>query len=183
VAKWGDIGFANVAFGQGLTVTPLQMVSAVNAIAGGGVYRQPRIVSRIVRRDGTIEVLEAQADRRVMSERAAKVMTGIMRGVTEAGGTAKQAAIDGYPVAGKTGTAQKVSNGRYDPDKWVSSFVGFAPADDPRIALMVIVDEPQGEHRGGAVAAPVFKEIAEQSLRYLHVPPSNDVVAGKAGKG
>ncbi|HET6284976.1 MAG TPA: penicillin-binding transpeptidase domain-containing protein [Polyangia bacterium] len=181
VAKWGDIGFANVAFGQGLTVTPLQMVSAVNAIAGGGVYRQPRIVARIVRRDGTVEVPEARADRRVMSERAARVMTGIMRGVTETGGTARQAAIDGYPVAGKTGTAQKVSNGRYDPDKWVSSFVGFAPADDPRIALMVIVDEPQGEHRGGAVAAPIFKEIAEQSLRYLHVPPSNEAVAGKAG--
>ena len=95
-----------------------------------------------------------------------------MRGVTENGGTAKQAAIEGYAVGGKTGTAQKVANGHYDPTKWVSSFVGVVPAEDPRLVIMVIMDEPQGGHLGGAVAAPIFKEIAEQSLRYLHVPPT-----------
>jgi cell division protein FtsI (penicillin-binding protein 3) len=83
-------------------------------------------------------------------------------------------------VAGKTGTAQKVANGHYDPTKWVSSFVGVVPAEDPRLAIMVIMDEPQGGHLGGAVAAPIFKEIAEQSLRYLHVPPTT-VVAAKTG--
>jgi len=100
--------------------------------------------------------------------------------VTENGGTAKQAAIEGYNVGGKTGTAQKVANGHYDPTKWVSSFVGVVPAEDPRLVIMVIMDEPQGGHLGGAVAAPIFKEIAEQSLRYLHVPPTTPIAAKAA---
>jgi cell division protein FtsI (penicillin-binding protein 3) len=185
VERWGDIGFANISFGQGLTVTPLQMVSGVSAIASGGVYHPPRILSRIVSPDGGVETPAVDvSDRRVMSEAAARAMSAIMRGPVEAGGTAKQAAIDGYPVAGKTGTAQKVSNGHYDPDKWVSSFVGFAPANDPRLAVIVIVDEPQGGHLGGAVAAPIFKEITEQSLRYLHVPPvsSPSTSPGRGGR-
>jgi len=180
VDKWGDIGFANVSFGQGLTVTPLQMLTGVSAIAGGGIYRQPRIVARIVQADGSVDMLPAAPERRVMAPAAARTMLSIMRGVTEQGGTAKQAAIDGYAVAGKTGTAQKVANGHYDASKWVSSFVGVVPAEDPRLALMIIVDEPQGGHLGGAVAAPIFKEIAEQSLRYLHIPPTTAIVA-KAG--
>jgi cell division protein FtsI (penicillin-binding protein 3) len=184
VAKWGDIGFANVSFGQGLTVTPLQMVAGVSAIAGGGIYRQPRIVARIVQADGTVETLPGAAERRVMSPATARTMLSIMRGVTEQGGTAKQAAIEGYTVGGKTGTAQKVANGHYDASKWVSSFVGVVPAEDPRLAIMVIVDEPQGGHLGGAVAAPIFKEIAEQSLRYLHVPPTAPIaVKGGAKAG
>jgi cell division protein FtsI (penicillin-binding protein 3) len=180
VERWGDIGFANVSFGQGITVTPLQMVSGVAAIAAGGVYHQPRIVSRVIAPDGSVETPAAEPPRRVMSEAAARTMMTIMRGPVEAGGTAKQAAIDGYPVAGKTGTAQKVANGHYDPDKWVSSFVGFAPANDPRVAIIVVVDEPQGGHLGGAVAAPVFKEIAEQALRYLHVPPEAGAAVASA---
>ena len=183
VDKWGDIGFANVSFGQGLTVTPLQMVTGVSAIAAGGVYHAPRVVSRVVQPDGTIETptsAAASAEHRVMSERAARTMLGIMRGVTEEGGTAKQAAIDGYVVGGKTGTAQKVSNGHYDPNKWVSSFVGVVPIEAPRLAIIIVVDEPQGGHLGGAVAAPIFKEIAEQALRYLHVPPTVEVAAAAA---
>jgi cell division protein FtsI (penicillin-binding protein 3) len=184
VDKWGDIGFANVAFGQGLTVTALQMVTGVSAIAAGGVYHAPRIVSRVVQPDGTVDAPAVPADRRVMSESAARTMLGIMRGVTEEGGTAKQAAIDGYVVGGKTGTAQKVTNGHYDPNKWVSSFVGVVPTEAPRLAIIIVVDEPQGSHLGGAVAAPIFKEIGEQALRYLHVPPSEPiaVAAARAGK-
>jgi cell division protein FtsI (penicillin-binding protein 3) len=183
VDKWGDIGFANVSFGQGLTVTPLQMVAGVSAIASGGVYHQPRVVARVVQPDGTVDAPAVADERRVMSEPAARTMLGIMRGVTEEGGTAKQAAIDGYVVGGKTGTAQKVANGHYDPNKWVSSFVGVVPIEAPRLAIIVVVDEPQGGHLGGAVAAPIFKEIAEQALRYLHVPPSVEpVVAAKATK-
>jgi hypothetical protein len=109
-------------------------------------------------------------------------MLGIMRGVTEKGGTAPQAAIDGYTVGGKTGTAQKVANGHYDPTKWVSSFLGVVPIEDPRLAIIVVVDEPQGGHLGGVVAAPIFKEIAEEALRYLHVPPTTAVVAEGNGK-
>jgi cell division protein FtsI (penicillin-binding protein 3) len=186
VDKWGDIGFANVSFGQGLTVTPLQMVTGVSAIAAGGVYHAPRVVSRVVQPDGTVEAAaapNAAPEHRVMSESAARTMLGIMRGVTEEGGTAKQAAIDGYVVGGKTGTAQKVANGHYDSSKWVSSFVGVVPIEAPRLAIIVVVDEPQGGHLGGAVAAPIFKEIAEQALRYLHVPPSEEpAVAAKATK-
>ncbi len=178
VARWGDIGFSNVAFGQGLTVTPLQLAAGVGAIAGGGVYRAPRVVSRVVQADGRTEAVSPSSpDARVVSEATARAMAAMMRTVTEPGGTAKQAAIEGYPVAGKTGTAQKVSNGRYDPDKWTASFVGFAPAQDPRVVIAVLVDEPRGEHRGGAVAAPVFREIGEQVLRYLHVAPEAAVEA------
>jgi cell division protein FtsI (penicillin-binding protein 3) len=182
VDKWGDIGFANVAFGQGLTVTPLQMVSGVSAIAAGGVYHAPRIISRVVQPDGTVDAPTVVADRRVMSEAAARTMLRIMRGATEEGGTAKQAVIDGYVVGGKTGTAQKVSNGHYDPNKWVSSFVGVVPIEAPRLAIIIVVDEPQGGHLGGAVAAPIFREIGEQALRYLHVPPTEPVAVAAAAK-
>jgi hypothetical protein len=131
----------------------------------------------VVRADGSIEPPVERPATRVISEKAAREMTLIMQGVTEVGGTARAAAIDGYAVAGKTGTAQKVSGGHYDASKWVSSFIGFAPAENPRVAIVVMVDEPQGGHLGGAVAAPVFKEIAEQALRYLHVPPSPALLA------
>ena len=177
VGKWGDIGFANVAFGQGITVTPLQIASGMAAIAAGGVYHPPRIVARVVHADGSSEPMADRPATRVISEKAAREMTVIMQGVTEVGGTARAAAIDGYAVAGKTGTAQKVSGGHYDASKWVSSFIGFAPADNPRVAIVVMVDEPQGGHLGGAVAAPIFKEIGEQALRYLHVPPSAALLA------
>jgi cell division protein FtsI (penicillin-binding protein 3) len=184
VEKWGDIGLANVSFGQGLTATPLQIAAGVAAIASGGVYHSPRLVSRIVRPDGTEEPSPERPSHRVISEKAARQMVAIMRGVTEVGGTARTAAVDGYPVAGKTGTAQKVAHGHYDPNRWVSSFVGFLPAQDPRITLLVMFDEPQGEggHLGGAVAGPVFKEIAEQAMRYLHVPPQALAEAGGASR-
>jgi cell division protein FtsI (penicillin-binding protein 3) len=177
VEKWGDIGFANISFGQGIAVTPLQMIAGVNAIAGGGVYRQPRIVARVVEPDGTIDAPAGTPDRRVMSAAASRTMLEIMKGVVEKGGTAPQAAIDGYTVGGKTGTAQKVANGHYDATKWVSSFLGVVPIEDPRLAIIVVVDEPQGSHLGGVVAAPIFKEIAADALRYLHVPPTAEPVA------
>jgi cell division protein FtsI (penicillin-binding protein 3) len=182
VEKWGDIGFANISFGQGIAVTPLQMIAGVSAIAGGGVYRQPHIVARVVEPDGTIDAPAVAPDHRVMSPHAARTMLEIMKGVVEKGGTAPQAAIDGYTVGGKTGTAQKVANGHYDASKWVSSFIGVVPIEDPRLAIIVVVDEPQGSHLGGVVAAPIFKEIAVDALRYLHVQPTSEPVAnGKAG--
>ncbi len=185
VAKWGDIGFANVSFGHGITVTPLQVVAGVSAIAAGGVYHTPRIVSRVVQPDGTLDAAPvATTERRVMKPQTARTMLEIMRGVTEAGGTARQAAIEGYSVAGKTGTAQKAANGHYDPNKYIASFVGVVPADDPRLAIIVVLDEPQGAHLGGAVAAPIFKEIAVEALRYLHVPPNEPLArTGKVPRG
>jgi membrane peptidoglycan carboxypeptidase len=133
-----------------------------------------------VRADGRIEELPPrQRERRVMSEKAAQTLLQIMRAVT-VDGTAKQAAIDGYPVAGKTGTAQKVGPGGGYGDKRVSSFVGIVPADDPRLVIAVVIDEPGGKTAyGGAVAAPAFKEIAEAALSYLGVPTSIPIVAKK----
>jgi cell division protein FtsI (penicillin-binding protein 3) len=183
-SRWGEIEFATNAFGQGLTVTPLQVAVACAAIASGGVYRPPRLALHLVDPDGTKEPVPlpagARPASRVLSERTARTLLDIMHGVTE-DGTAKLAAIPGYPVAGKTGTAQKVVAGRYDPDKYLAGFVGIVPADRPRVVIAVMVDEPHGIHYGGVVAAPAFKQIAEAALRYLGVPPSVPIVA-KADK-
>ncbi len=179
-ARWGEIEFATHAFGQGLTVTPLQMAAAYSTIASGGMYHPPRLAVRTISPDGRSEALplpeNARPPTRVLSERTCRTMLQVMQGVTE-DGTAKQAAIPGYRVAGKTGTAQKVTAGRYDPSKYLAAFVGIVPADDPRAVIVVMVDEPHGVHYGGVVAAPVFKEIAEAALRYLGVAPSLPIVA------
>jgi cell division protein FtsI (penicillin-binding protein 3) len=181
-ARWGEIEFATNAFGQGLTVTPLQMAAAYSTIASGGMYHPPRLAVRTIGPDGHSEELplaeNARPPARVLSERTCKTMLEVMQGVTE-DGTAKLAAIPGYPVAGKTGTAQKVTAGRYDPSKYLAAFVGIVPADNPRVVIAVMVDEPHGVHYGGVVAAPVFKEIAEAALRYLGVPPSTAVAQAK----
>jgi cell division protein FtsI (penicillin-binding protein 3) len=180
VAHWGEIEFATHAFGQGLTVTPLQLAAGFAAIAAHGMYHPPKLAMNYLGPDGKPEPVErppeARGETRVMSESAARTLLTIMQGVTE-DGTAKAAAIPGYAVAGKTGTAQKVSNGRYDPTKFLSSFVGIVPADDARLVIAVMIDEPQGIHYGGIVAAPAFKAIAESALRYLGVPPTAPILA------
>jgi cell division protein FtsI (penicillin-binding protein 3) len=156
VSHWGEIEFATHAFGQGLTVTPLQLAAGFAAIASYGMYRPPRLALHYVGSEGHQEPVErppeAPTEHRVMSDSAARTLLAIMQGVTR-DGTAKAAAIPGYPVAGKTGTAQKVSGGRYDPSKYLSSFVGIVPADKPRLVIAVMIDEPQGTHYGGLVAA------------------------------
>jgi membrane peptidoglycan carboxypeptidase len=183
--RWGEIEFATNAFGQGLTVTPLQMATAFSAIATGGVYKPPRLALRLVHPDGRSEPLpphpEGRAEQRVVSEKTARLMLEIMRGVTVKG-SGTRAAIPGYPVAGKTGTAQKTAGGRY-VDRYVGSFIGIAPSDKPRVVVGVWIDEPTPEHLGGLVAAPVFREITEAVLRYLTVLPSEPIVVvkGKAG--
>jgi cell division protein FtsI (penicillin-binding protein 3) len=178
--KWGDIHFANIAFGYGLQVTPLQMVVGYAALANGGLYRPPRLAWKVVGASGKPELLPppagARPEQRVLSRETARTMLEIMTGVTGPHGTARGATIDGFRVAGKTGTAQKVVNGRYGP--WISSFIGIVPADDPRLVIAVIIDEPEPEHRGGMVAAPAFKAIAEAALRYLAVPPDPALVSG-----
>jgi len=186
ISRWGEIEFATHAFGQGLTVSPVQLAAGFAAIAAYGVYHPPRLALHYIGSDGKPEPVErppeARGDTRVMSESAARTLLTIMQGVTE-DGTAKAAAIPGYAVAGKTGTAQKVTNGRYDSSKFLSSFVGIVPADNPRLVVAVMIDEPQGIHYGGVVAAPAFKAIAEGALRYLGVAPSSPAVAqGKQDK-
>ena len=183
VNKWGDIEFATHAFGHGLTATPLQLVTAVSAVAAGGVYHPPRLVLRAVHPDGHTEPVPlpagARPEQRVISEKAAHSLIQMMEGVMEKQGTGQVAAIDGYPVAGKTGTAEKVINGHYDKSRVVANFVGIVPADHPRFVIAVMIDEPQPAHYGGLVAGPIFKEIAEEALRYLGVPPTVPIVARK----
>lgn len=174
VDRWGDIGFANVAFGQGLTATPLQITAAFAAVGARGVYHPPVLALRVVDGEGHVETLKTRAPaRRVVSDAAARKLLEIMAGVPTPKGTAKLAAVEGYRVAGKTGTAQKVSGGRYDPDKWLASFVGILPVNDPRLVISVFVDEPRPIHLGGKVAAPVFHEIAEAAMKYLNIPPTH----------
>jgi cell division protein FtsI (penicillin-binding protein 3) len=179
--RWGEIEFATHAFGHGLTVTPLQLVTGFAAVASGGVYHPPKLALRTIQPDGREEPAlasaEARQPERIISERAAQTLLKMMERVTDQDATGKLALIDGYPVAGKTGTALKVVNGRYDYQKYVASFVGIVPANDPRLVIAVVVDEPQPVHYGGQVSAPVFKTIAEAGLRYLGIPPSTPLAA------
>jgi cell division protein FtsI (penicillin-binding protein 3) len=175
VERWGEIELATAAFGHGLTVTPLQLTTAFAAVAAGGIYHPPRLALRAVQPDGKQEPIEAAAGQRILSAAAARTLLKVMEGVTDtkaAHATGRLAAIDGYRVAGKTGTALKVVNGRYDNTRYMASFVGIVPAEDPRLVIGVTLDEPQPFHTGGMTAAPVWKEIAEAALRYLGVPPS-----------
>lgn len=181
--RWSPIQFATIAFGQGIAATPLQMTMAFAAIANGGVLYRPYILKRVVG-DGADIISE---DRRMVvgrpiSEATAKIMSGLLKRVTEKGGTGRLAASLEYPVAGKTGTAQKADprTGGYAAGKYYSSFVGFAPADNPRISVYVGIDEPSGGmYYGGQVAAPVFREVVEATLHYLKVPGQVVVAAGE----
>ncbi len=177
-----EISLATMSFGQGMTATPLQTTLAMAAIANQGVLVKPWLVRRVVD-PGSGEVL-AQATpttvRRVVSPQTAAQMTRWLEGVVaDADGTGKKARLDGWRAAGKTGTAQKAdaATGGYSRDKNFSSFVGFAPAEAPRVVVGVFIDEPKGETFGGDVAAPVFREIVEHALKALLVPTEGAEVA------
>jgi cell division protein FtsI (penicillin-binding protein 3) len=156
----------NLPIGQGLAVTPMQMMAGYAAIANGGMLRPPQMIERI----GEEAIPEPHGHRVISSGVAAEVRT-MLEGVLAAGGTASEVSVPGYTLAGKTGTAQVAENGTYSETKYVASFIGFAPAQDPRLLVAVIVDQPQGEIYGGAVAAPAFGRIAAFALPYLGVPP------------
>jgi len=171
--KWSPVQFATVAFGQGIAVTSLQMAMAFAAIANGGKLMKPYIVERITDADGnTVEETTPTLAGMPISEKTARTMVRLLERVVDEGGTGVLAASYEYPVAGKTGTAQKVDprTGGYAKGKYFASFVGFAPVDNPRIAVFVGIDDPKGDYYGGQVAAPVFKRIVEETLRYLKVP-------------
>ncbi len=155
----------NLPLGQGLAVTPMQMIAGYAAIANGGLLRPPRLIDR-VGDDG----LEVPPGRRVIGPGVAAEVRTMLEGVLAPGGTASEVSVPGYTLAGKTGTSQVAENGTYSETKYVASFIGFAPAQDPRLLVAVIVDQPQGDYYGGSVAAPAFGEIAEFALPYLGVP-------------
>lgn len=167
---------ANATFGQGVTVTALQQITAVSAIANGGELLRPLIVKEVIDPEtgDVLETFEPEVVRRVVSQQTAREVRDYLEQVVSDQniGTGRRVYLDGYRVAAKTGTAQKVVDGKYAPDKWVVSIIGFAPADDPKIALLVVVDEPDlgGDYRrGGEVSAPVFKDIMAKALRYYGV--------------
>lgn len=175
--EWGRRSLASISMGQEVGVTPLQMVSAVSAIANDGVLMKPYVVSEVRDQKGQpVREILPQVKRRVVSPGTARTLTAIMEGVIT-NGTGMKAAIPGFRVAGKTGTAQKVDprTGAYSSALSIGSFVGFVPADAPRLAMIIVIDEPQGEAWGGVVAAPVFRRVGEQVLTYMGVPRDDQV--------
>ncbi len=166
LSKYSGSSMGNLPIGQGEAVTPMQMAAAYAAIANGGTLRAPRIVKAIGDRQAP-----TPRGRRVISARTSATLRDMLEGVLGPGGTASGAAIDGYHLAGKTGTAEKAENGVYSKTKYVASFVGFAPARNPRLLTLVMVDEPQGDIYGGSVAAPAWRDIMSFSLNYLRIAP------------
>jgi cell division protein FtsI/penicillin-binding protein 2 len=165
----------NLPIGQGLSVTPMQMAAAYSAIANGGVLRAPQLVQE----EGGSPVSPPEGHR-VISAQTAAQLRQMLEGVLAPGGTASEVSVPGYTLAGKTGTAQVAVDGGYSKTQFVASFVGFAPASDPRLLVAVVVDEPQGDYYGGVVAAPAFGEIAKFALPYLEIPPDQAGAAASA---
>lgn len=172
-AQWSAVSLASLSFGQEVGVTALQLTAAVSAIANGGYWMKPLIVGRIEETDGqVVKEFKPLAVRRVLEPSTIETLTRLLEGVVTHG-TGQRAAIPGFAVAGKTGTAQKIdSTGRYSANDYVASFVGFVPASRPALVILVALDSPRGAlHHGGDVAAPAFSRIGEQALRALAVPP------------
>ncbi|CAB4872179.1 unannotated protein [freshwater metagenome] len=167
--KYSGVSMGNLPIGQGILVTPMQMVAAYGALANGGILRAPHVVASVGGRP-----VATPAGRRVISEKTSAQVRRMLEGVLAAGGTASEVSIPGYTLAGKTGTANKIDpqTGAYSDSKYVASFVGMAPARHPELLVSVIVDEPQGQIYGGAVAAPAFGKIAAFALPYLRIAPN-----------
>jgi len=170
----GTLQLGTMAFGQGVSTTPLQIAAAYAAIANGGFLMKPYLIKEI--RDSKNNVVQSfgpQILRRVIREETAKHIARMLETVVQKGGTGTAARLEEYQVAGKTGTAQKVAPGGkgYAKNKYLASFVGFAPARDPKLVVLVSIDEPKGDYYGGLVSAPPFREIMGQSLAYLKTPP------------
>jgi cell division protein FtsI (penicillin-binding protein 3) len=157
----------NLPIGQGLAVTPLQMAAGYSAIANGGILRRPRLITQV----GNEPAESDSEGQRVISTETSAQLRRMLEGVLEPGGTASAVSVPGYVLAGKTGTAQKVEDGTYSDSRYVASFVGFAPAQNPKLLVAVVVDEPVWVHTGGEVAAPVFGDIASFALPYLGISP------------
>ena len=172
VERWQASSIGSIAIGQEIGVTPVQMVAAFGALANDGVRVAPHLIREVRNAEGAVVYRAQPEQRRVINAETAIAIRGMLEGVTLRG-TAKQAQLDGYSAAGKTGTAQKIDpkTRRYSATKHVASFVGFAPVSSPQVAIIVVIDEPAGAYHGGDVAAPIFREVAEQILPILGVMP------------
>ena len=175
--KWTSIDTGAIAFGYGLSVSAIQLVTAASAIANDGILMKPYLVQAITDQGGRpLKQFQPKTVTRALTKKTARTVKAIMKTVTTKGGTGVNASLDGYAVFGKTGTARKLDkSGTYSNDRHMASFVGFTPADTPKLAILVVIDEPQGKYYGGTVAAPVFRRIAREALNYLNIPPSSGV--------
>lgn len=175
VEKVGPVELATTAFGQGVSVTPIQQVAAVAAAVNGGNLYRPRVAMAWIHPETgqTVEEIKPELIRRVISEETSRKVREALESVV-ANGTGRNAYIDGFRVGGKTGTAQKAEGGRYLADEHIVSFIGIAPADDPQIVVYIAVDDPQGIQFGGLVAAPIVRNILDDALRYLEVEPRKE---------
>jgi cell division protein FtsI (penicillin-binding protein 3) len=170
--RWTSVDTGAISFGQGLSVTALQLISATSALANDGVLMRPYIVKAITDPNGRpVRSFVPEPVRRTVTPETARTLGRIMRSVVTEGGTGVKAEVGGYPVCGKTGTAQKSASGGYAKEAFLSSFVGFAPAERPVVAVLVVIDEPRETNYGGLVAAPAFSRIVKETLGYMNVPP------------
>ena len=173
VRDWSKVSLATISFGQGISVTGIQLATALSSIANGGYLMKPFVVKKVLNSDGSpLKEVVPTIKRRILSEDTTRTMKKILKGVTEKDGTGVNASLPGYTVGGKTGTAQKVDliKGGYG-DGYISSFMGFLPVDNPRLTMFIAIDEPEGLFYGGQVAAPLFREITRQVMPYLGVLP------------
>jgi len=174
--KWAKIDAGAISFGQGISITALQLAAATGTIANSGLLMKPYIVKAVKdSRGNIIQRFSPQVVRQVITSDTAAIVTDMMRAVVEENGTGTRAALVGYTAAGKTGTAQKIGeDGTYSKERFTASFVGFAPATRPEMVILVVIDEPQNSHYGGTVAAPAFRRMAHAILDHLNVPPDAD---------
>lgn len=168
--SWSGLSIGAISFGQEVGVTSIQMITAINVIASGGYRVRPHLVERLIDSNGELVRVSETTRTRVVTPETAAVVSSAFEGVVLRG-TAKGAGLEGYRAAGKTGTAQKIVDGQYSSEKYLSSFIGYAPLPNPRVTILVQIDEPKGAIYGGKVAAPVFQQIAQQVLVHLRVPP------------
>ncbi|MGA9777968.1 MAG: penicillin-binding protein 2 [Verrucomicrobiia bacterium] len=175
VKDWSKVSIAQIPMGQGVAVTRLQMAMAMCAIANGGNLMQPMLVSRLMDRNGNVVAQYApQVIRQVINPATDKLMVEALKTVVSPEGTAPDAALKDYVVAGKTGTAQKAGPGGYLPGKYFASFIGFFPADNPQLCISIVMDDPKEGYYGGQVCGPIFREIAERCASYLNMPPDEN---------
>ncbi len=181
--KWSGLSMTTIPYGYEVSTTPIQMLAAYAAIANGGVLMRPHVVKELVDSNGkVVREFEPQKIRRVCSPKTAKRITEMMKWVVEKG-TGTAVALPSYDIAGKTGTAYKFMNGRYSKYDYVSSFIGFVPAENPQFAIYVSLDDPRGLYWGGYTAGPVFKEVAKRALVYDLVPGKDQAPAVAQGGG
>jgi cell division protein FtsI (penicillin-binding protein 3) len=173
--NWSKIDAGAIAFGQGLSASAIQLVTGASAIANDGILMQPFVVRAITDRNGrVVQNFTPRQIRRVIAPETARTLRRIMMTVITDGGTGTEAALEEYTVCGKTGTAQKIDQqGTYAEGRYIASFIGFAPAEAPELAILVVINEPMNGHYGGIVAAPAFKRIAQEVLNYLNVPSTH----------